>query len=142
MSWFPKQKVVVPIDFSDESIAAVNTALELVTQPDHLHVVHVLETLSAMEPGMVWASIDDETRENKIRKMMSERFDDPKYEGLQMEVLVGDPGHEIAGHAKNLNAELIVMPSHGRRGISHLLIGSVAERVIRLAHCPVLILRQ
>ncbi len=43
--------------------------------------------------------------------------------------------------AEQLHAELIVMPSHGRTGLSRLFIGSVAERVVRLAHCPVLILK-
>jgi nucleotide-binding universal stress UspA family protein len=56
-------------------------------------------------------------------------------------VRFGDPGREIAAHAEELHAELIVMPSHGRTGLSRLFIGSVAERVVRLAHCPVLILK-
>jgi nucleotide-binding universal stress UspA family protein len=47
----------------------------------------------------------------------------------------------IADLAKELNANLIVMPSHGRSGVSRLLLGSVAERVLRLANCPVLVLR-
>jgi universal stress protein A len=56
-------------------------------------------------------------------------------------VLFGDPGQQIAIFAKEMKAGLIVMSSHGRTGLAHLLIGSVAERVLRLASCPVLILR-
>ena len=55
--------------------------------------------------------------------------------------VLGDPGHQIAEFAKEAGAGLIVMPSHGRTGLTHLLIGSVAERVVRFAHCPVLVLR-
>ena len=60
---------------------------------------------------------------------------------VNLEIEFGDAGYRIADHAKQLNADLIVMPSHGRSGITRLLIGSVAERVVRLAHCPVLVLR-
>ncbi len=61
---------------------------------------------------------------------------------LELHILEGDPGHEIVKLADTLKADLIVMPSHGRTGLAHVLIGSVAERVIRLAHCPVLVLRK
>ncbi|HCK41739.1 MAG TPA: hypothetical protein DHW22_08920 [Planctomycetaceae bacterium] len=49
----------------------------------------------------------------------------------------GDPGHNITDYAKEIGAGLIVMPSHGRTRLKRMLIGSVAERVVRLAHCPV-----
>ena len=60
---------------------------------------------------------------------------------MKIDVEIGDPGHRIADVAAKLGADLIVMPSHGRTGIERMLIGSVAERVLRLAHCPVLVLR-
>lgn len=59
-----------------------------------------------------------------------------------MEVRIGDPGVEIVKVATELKAGLIVMPSHGRTGLKHLLLGSVAERVVRTATCPVLVLRK
>ena len=61
--------------------------------------------------------------------------------GVQVNVAFGDPGDEITKHAETVHADLIVMPSHGRTGLKRLLIGSVAERVVRLAQCPVLVLR-
>ena len=142
MSWFPRQNVIVPVDFSDEAFAALDTALELVEQPEHVHVVHVLEKLTPMEPGMMWGSIDDQTRKQRAQNVLSDRLSEGKYKGIKIEAVVGDPGHEIADFAKSVSADLIVMPSHGRRGLPHLLIGSVAERVLRLAHCPVLVLRK
>ena len=53
----------------------------------------------------------------------------------------GDPGHQIAQYAEEAKADLIVLPSHGRSGLQRLLIGSVAERVVRHAPCPVLVVR-
>ena len=72
---------------------------------------------------------------------LRERLDDDKYKSVQIDIVFGDAGHEIANLAERRGAELIVLPSHGRTGIKRLLIGSVAERVVRLAHCPVLVLR-
>ncbi len=57
-------------------------------------------------------------------------------------MLFGEPGHKITELAGSEGAELIVLSSHGRTGISRLLIGSIAEKVVRLAHCPVLVLRK
>jgi len=142
MAWLPKKSVVVPVDFSDESIAAVDQALEMVDEPAHLHVIHVLPILSPGEPGLVWDTLSDQARCSHAEDGLRERFADAKYKGLNVHTTVGDPGHEIADYAERQKAELVVLPSHGRTGISRILIGSVAERVVRLCHCPVLVLRQ
>ena len=60
---------------------------------------------------------------------------------MHVDVEFGDPGNQIVDFAERISAELIVIPSHGRTGIERLLLGSVAERVARLAPCPVLVLR-
>ena len=73
---------------------------------------------------------------------MRERFAAAKYQGIHCATASGDPGHEIVKYAEEIDADLIVIPSHGRTGLTRLLIGSVAERVVRLAHCPVLVLRK
>jgi len=141
MSWDPKRNVVVPIDFSDDSFTAIETALEIVEKPEDVRVVHVLTELSPMEPGEVWNTVDELTRSNHIKEAFRKRLTDAKYEGIQIDVVFGDPGSEVAEFAKEIGAELIVLPSSGRTGLKRLLIGSVAERVVRLAHCPVLVLR-
>ncbi len=142
MPWYPKQSVVVPMDFSDDSIAAIDTALQLVEDPSHVHVIHVLPVLAAAEPGVIWETVDDHSRSKHAKAALAERLSDSKYAGLTIEVVVGDPGHEIADFSERLGAQLIVVPSHGRTGLRRLLIGSVAERIVRLAHCPVLVLRK
>ncbi|MCA9143944.1 MAG: universal stress protein [Planctomycetaceae bacterium] len=141
MNWFAKRKVLAPVDFSDESFAAVDTALELVEDAADVTVVYVLQDLSPMEPGELWNTVDKESRIQHAMKALRERLADDKYKGLHFDVVIGDPGHEIAELAEREGSNLIVLPSHGRTGLKRMLIGSVAERVVRLAHCPVLVLR-
>ena len=141
MSWLPKNKVLVPVDFSDMSLHAVEEALKLVATPASLHVIHVLPALTPTEPGVIWNTVDDASRETHARAVMDERFAGDKYAGMGKHIAFGDPGHEIANFAQDNGVELIVVPSHGRTGLSRMLIGSTAERIVRLAHCPVLVLR-
>ncbi len=141
MAWLPKKSVVVPFDFSQQSARALESAEELVDDVSHLHVLHVLPKIPVAEPGVVWTSIDNEARSRHAEMAFREGFAASPFCKADFHVRIGDPGSEIAKFAEQLQAELIVMPSHGRGGIPRLLIGSVAERVLRLAHCPVLVLR-
>jgi len=142
MSWIPKQKVLVPVDFSDDSMAAVDVGLALVAAPEGLHVLHVLPELQPSEPLLLLEAYESGVRRKHAADKVRERFAGDQYAGVQVDVVVGDPGTEIANFAKQWRIELIVMPSHGRTGVARMLIGSVAERVTRLADCPVLILRE
>jgi nucleotide-binding universal stress UspA family protein len=141
MSWLPKRSVAVPLDFSEQSMGALNVALGLVEDAANVHVIHVLPPLSVFDVRAVWADTEDQGRCRHCETALRERLRAPKYDKVRINVAIGDPGHEIADFAEQLGAELIVLPSHGRTGLSRLLIGSVAERVVRLAHCPVLVLR-
>ncbi|RIK75899.1 MAG: universal stress protein [Planctomycetota bacterium] len=140
MNLFADKNVVVPIDFSEESDRAVDAAIATAGHAKRVTVVHVAPPLSAFEPGIVYIA-NDEDRRQRLIEAAQHRYRDPKYQGIHVEILFGDPGHKIAEYAQQHKAGLIVMPSHGRTGLAHLLIGSVAERVVRLAHCPVLVLR-
>jgi len=142
MSWQAKKCIVVPVDFSDDSIAALDTALEIAAAPANVHVVHVLPTIEPSDPEYLWTTADTPARQHHALQALRERLVDPRYDGVQMHVVFGEAGHGIADFAQANQAELIVLPSHGRTGISRLLIGSTAERVVRLAHCPVLVLRK
>jgi nucleotide-binding universal stress UspA family protein len=142
MSWFPKRTVVVPVDFSDDSLAAVDTALELVADPSGVQVVHVLPEASMMDPDPVWLEIDNANRSDRTIDALRQRLPGERYEKLPIEIEFGDPGYRIADFAHRIGAELIVIPSHGRTGLGRMLLGSVTERVIRLSHCPVLVLRK
>ena len=142
MPYFPRNNVIVPVDFSPESLMAVDVGLQLVDRPEHVHVVHVMIDITPLEAGEVWGVIDPQARVGQIDKLLKEKLAGEKYKGVQIAVLLGEPAHGIANYAQEKNADLIVIPSHGRTGITRLLIGSVAERVVRLAHCPVLVLRK
>jgi nucleotide-binding universal stress UspA family protein len=89
----------------------------------------------------VWDTVDEESRSEHAEKALKDKLAESKFEGIHMAITFGDAGQEIAEFAEKLEAGLIVLPSHGRTGLKRLLIGSVAERVVRLAHCPVLVLR-
>jgi nucleotide-binding universal stress UspA family protein len=73
---------------------------------------------------------------------LRERMADPRYAEVKFSTRFGDPGHEIAEFAQEIEAGMAIIASHGRTGLSRLLIGFVAERVVWLAHCPVLVLKK
>jgi nucleotide-binding universal stress UspA family protein len=142
MNWLPRKTVVVPIDFSDDSFAALDTAAELVDTPENLRIVHVLPELEPAEPGVIWHTIDDASREEHAVAALQAELLKRGHEGLAIHVCFGDPGHEIVAYAEELDAGLVVLPSRGKTALKRLLLGSVAERVVRLAHCPVLVLKR
>jgi nucleotide-binding universal stress UspA family protein len=142
MAYFPRSCVIVPVDFSADSLAALEVGRQLVSKPEELHVVHVVIDITPLEAGEVWGVIDPQARVEQVDKVLKEKLADAKYQGVHTAVLLGEPAHGIANYAQEKHADLIVIPSHGRTGLTRLLIGSVAERVVRLAHCPVLVLRK
>jgi len=142
MSRFQAKTIVVPVDFSEESLAALDTALDIADDPSGVHAVHVIPELNVAQPGVIWQEIDNETRSQHAVEALRERLSDEKYKSVQIDIKIGDPGYRIVDFANKVGADLIVIPSHGRKGIARLLIGSVTERVVRLSECPVLVLRK
>jgi nucleotide-binding universal stress UspA family protein len=146
MAFTPKKKILVPTDFSDRSFEALEAALELAESPASIHVVYVLLDLSPMEPSEIWGTMDIGKRTKGALEALKKRLTAPKYQDayrdVQCYVEFGDPSTQVIEYAKREKADMIVLTSHGRTGLSHLLIGSVAERIIRMAHCPVLVLRK
>ena len=141
MSWTISNPVVVPFDFSKHAIQAVERACQLVEASSQIHVLHVLPYLTATEPGVVWATVDDASRIKHALEALREALPESKYGKIFLDVRIGDPGSVAAERAEELEAELLVVGSHGRRGITCMVLGSVAERVVRLAHCPVLVVK-
>lgn len=141
MTWLPRKTVVVPIDFSDNSFAALAAATELVDDPAHLHVIHVLHPLEPADPGVIWHTIDDESRSQHAGDALRQELAKRGHAGLQTVIRFGDAGREIADFAEGIGAGLIVVASRGQSGWERILLGSVAERILRLAHCAVLVLK-
>jgi len=136
--------VLIPTDFSEQAHEAVDQALQLFGGPDRLTVLHVatpLNTFPVGDPAIAWGTMCDEKRMTHLCKVFRNHFSDLKYEDLCFEVAFGNPVDEITRFAQDRSIDLIMLPSHGRTGLMRMMIGSVAERVVRLAHCPVLVLR-
>lgn len=142
MALFTSENVLVPFDFSEASQKALTETLTFVGDPSKLHVLHVIPPLEATEPSVVWETLDTQTRKDNVQKVFSEKFGDEVFQQVHFTVAVGNPSSEIIDYAEQNGIDLIVIPSHGRSGISRFLLGSVAERVIRFAPCPVLVVRR
>lgn len=141
MPWLPKSKVLVPFDFSDECVDAVEVAIEMADSPTDVSVLHVLPRLIPLEPGVIWGAIDDAERRRHALAALQKRLSAPKFQGVSIEIALGEPAREIAVKAQREGVELIVMPSHNRSAGLRLLLGSTTDRVVHMAHCPVLVLR-
>lgn len=141
MAWLPKKKIVVPVDFSDASAAAIEVALELAGGPEGVYVVHVLPYLSPVEPGVLFGKVTPESRLEKANAVVKQRLADAGHPDVHMNVRVGSPPKEICAYAREIEAELIVMPAHGGHAEGVFEIGSTASRVLHAARRPVLVLK-
>ncbi len=142
MKWLPKKSVVVPTDFSEHSVQAIHTALEMVEHGHDVFVLHVLPGQDYTSELGLYAPMNDETRADAAEKHLRDFLKQQDLDGVRSHVRVGDPGFGISEYAKEVAADLIVMPSHGYHGVRRILLGSVAERVLRHAECPVLVMRR
>lgn len=142
-------QILVPTDFSEHSDGALRHAAELARQfGAKLVLLHVVsnETLESISKAhvpphpvdKVYEDLDQETREQYANHVPPE-----VRKVLETEVLVlpGVPFLEIVRAARLKGVDLIVMATHGRTGLSHALVGSVTEKVVRMAPCPVLSIR-
>ena len=141
MSWLKKKLVLVPLDFSELSYSAIAPAREFVGAETALMLIHVLTPLHPADPAAMWNTLDDEQRKQKVKEFLAQKLGEMGYKQVKIEVAIGDPSTEIIDYAQEISADLIVLPSHGRKGISRFLLGSVTERVVRLSPCPVLVLK-
>ena len=141
MNWLKKKSVLIPLDFSELSYEAIAPAREYVEAETSLTLIHVLTPLHPADPAAMWNTLDDEQRTQKVKEFLAQKLGKMGYKEVQIKVAIGDPSMEIIDCAKEIDSDLIVMPSHGRKGVSRFLLGSVAERVVRLSFCPVLILK-
>jgi nucleotide-binding universal stress UspA family protein len=142
------KSVLVPTDFSDASEAALAYGVGLAGAfGASLHLVHVMEDLLAhawaAEVYVASAPNLREEIEKESRQRLSAMLSEADRERLHAEValLSGNPFIEIIRYAKAHEISVIVMGTHGRGPIAHMLLGSVAEKVVRKSPCPVLTVR-
>jgi len=137
------RRILVPIDFSDHADSIVEWAGHLAEEHDSavilLHVYHFPVEFQQVEgaylPADFWSSVKEEAR--KTLSGYGERL---REQGLRVEEIVreGYPATVIEEEVARQDADLIVIGSRGRTGVKHLLLGSIAERVVQKAPCPVL----
>ena len=138
--------ILVPIDFSDASSAATDTAIELARAFEgRVTLMNVFEVSLYLYSGGPFMPIVDTTKEleRAAREATGTRLAEVKktYANVDAILRCGHPWEEIVSAAREQNADLIVMGTHGRRGLPHALLGSVAERVVRMSPVPVLTVR-
>ncbi|MGA1264754.1 MAG: universal stress protein [Prochlorothrix sp.] len=145
MSLFATDRVLVPTDFSAAADRVLQDTVAEVGDRGQVHVLHVLPKLNPGEPGVMWNTIDNRTRTEHVYQEFQRRYQTmlgESYGQVIFKVAIGDPSNQIASYIQAQAITLVVIPSHGRKGLSHFLMGSVAERVSRCAPCPVLIMRR
>jgi universal stress protein A len=141
------QKNLLPTDFSNYSAAATKYACEMATKFDaELHILHTLETHLTPTPGfgmgMALPNYMSESRAAAEKSLVDVL--DPKWVAgrkVIRVVLEGSPKLEFIQYARNQNIDLIVLATHGQTGLRHVIMGSVAETIVRTAPCPVLTVR-
>lgn len=138
------KKILVPVDFSPPSELALRYACELArpfsSEITLMHVIDsltysVTDTLNIVEHRRALETLATTLLANLRAELEEEGF------AVKTHLTAGTPYTEILDRAEQNDMDLIVMGTHGRTGVEHLLIGSVAERVVRLAPCAVLTVR-
>ncbi len=146
MMMMKKNKLLVAVDFSAASIQALEAAISLCQQlGTALHVIYIADVDGG---GASTAGKDEgDSIESRVLKDFKHQLDvlvEKMSKGnitFNTEVEYGDPVEEILRAAVTVNAEMIIMGTHGRTGLDHLLVGSVAESVLRKTTVPLLCVR-
>ena len=134
--------IVFPTDFSTASDAALEHAATLAkSMGATLLIVHVEEPPLAYGGGELYYGIPEPDSERILKMLEDVKPKDPSVP-FTHRLSMGDPAGEIVRIATDEGAELIVLGTHGRTGVTRLLMGSVAEVVVRRAPCPVLVYRE
>jgi nucleotide-binding universal stress UspA family protein len=138
-------RILCPTDFSDSSRHALEHAIVVArwygAHITVLHVGHPMVVLGGFAPvPAAAAGIVDGPNRGRLEEQVRAWLAPEIAAGLAADVIAveGDPGRRILEHARSLPADLIVIGTHGRGGLERLVLGSIAERVLRRAHCPVM----
>jgi universal stress protein A len=132
-------KILCPVDFDQNSVRALRVATELAQERKAtLYLLHVVGVPPGPEVALPFGQMEAAARAKLAR--LAQRWIDGKIH-YEVDVAMGDPSGEVLRLAKRKRVNLIVMATHGRKGLRRLVLGSVAERVVREAPCPVLTLK-
>lgn len=135
------QKILVPIDYSESALTTMKYANELaVSYGAGLHLIHVIQeavfpTTYGVEPVAIAVPEVISRSKKALLDLRSSKIN-PEIP-VNVHVLIGNPASDIVDFAADLDVDLVVIATHGLSGIKRLLIGSVTEKVVRMAQCPV-----
>jgi len=141
------KRIVVPLDFSEHTELALRTAYHLAADfGASLQLLHVVQPLRAMGISNYGHEISrnwEVSQKRAAEELMQKACDAIPMTAITHEkkTVTGEPAEAIATVTKEDGGDLIVIPTHGRTGLRQFLLGSVTERVVRHAHCPVLTLK-
>ena len=136
------QKILFPTDFSHTGDAALSLAASLARERGAvLLIVHVEEPPHAYGGGEMYYGMPEPARED-LKEMLEKVEPAGPPPAIERRLVTGDPAATIARLAEEEHVDLIVMGTHGRTGVMRLLMGSVAEAVVRQANCPVMTFKQ
>jgi nucleotide-binding universal stress UspA family protein len=142
------KKILCPYDFSDFAEEALSYAISLADKETIITLLHVIELPYHLEPnGMTYMYVDYDVFEKNAKEKLEAKTKEVQKKHKQIKfkskiVVEINPDEGILNTQKTTKSDLIVMGSHGRRGMDRLLMGSVAESVFREATCPVLLIKK
>jgi universal stress protein A len=145
------KKILAPIDFSEHSMNAMRSAMELAKDVGaEVHLMHViaphhhfiplpLATSGEESRELVREAAMIEQAEQELARIKKDDFGDSK--NVLTFAVIGHPVQKLADYAKEQSIDLIVMSTHGRSSVEHMLLGGTTEKLVRSAPCSVLVIR-
>lgn len=137
------KKIVVPVDFLENTESLVAYASELGRKFDaELYLVHVIPMGYSLGVDTVvpFSGVKQDEYKRSVEEVMHRLVSVTGKDGLrcQGKVLIGDPAEEIVEYIRDVDADLVVISTHGSKGLEKILLGSVTSRVVKRSSCPVL----
>ncbi|HVM96691.1 MAG TPA: universal stress protein [Candidatus Acidoferrales bacterium] len=144
------KRILIPVDFSDDSLNALAYARDFaLASAAELVVLHVIEPVYYASPTDLYATspnlallLDEQRKAGKAELERIAADLQKKHHRVRTLLKTGSPAQVIVDTAKSIKADLVVVSTHGRTGFAHIVMGSVAEKVVRGAGCPVLTVRR
>lgn len=139
---FPYRTILCPVDFDENSLAALDKAVEIARHLKStivlVHVLPLIVALGEVPPAVALYDDQEKDAQAKLADITKQKLGGLKHEA---HVYTGDVSASILAAQAKYQPDLLVMATHGRRGLARMFLGSVTEAVVRKATCPVLTVR-
>ena len=141
---YPFKKILCPMQFDDPEFIALGLTSQMARDTGAtlylLHVVPIIPAIGEPETGVtVHARAEDDARK-RLQEVAEKELAGVKWEALTRVAGPGEVARAVLEAASDIDCDLIVLKTHGRKGLAHFIMGSVAEQIVRRAHCAVLTL--